>query len=149
MKITNYTWNSRLWTLQEGALAKTLFFRFADGLYDLDEGVIRVNNSNEQAMEHSLKAPIIQRVHEFRGFRQIENSLEPKISAISVALGFRSTSIETDEALCLAALLGLDMIQVIQVPPQDRIAKLWSLFNTVPENLTFHELPRLKAKGYH
>lgn len=37
LRIRYSDWKTRLWTLQEGSLAKKLLFRFANGTYDLDE----------------------------------------------------------------------------------------------------------------
>ena len=38
LKIFCCTWNTRLWTFQEGILAKSLYFQFKDGPYNLDAG---------------------------------------------------------------------------------------------------------------
>ncbi|KFY20143.1 hypothetical protein V491_03953 [Pseudogymnoascus sp. VKM F-3775] len=37
IRIFSSAWNSRLWTYQEGALAKVLYFQFEDTAYNLDE----------------------------------------------------------------------------------------------------------------
>jgi hypothetical protein len=42
VRIRYSVWKSRLWTLQEGSLAKGLVFRFANRTYDLDEILRRV-----------------------------------------------------------------------------------------------------------
>ncbi|KAF8246967.1 hypothetical protein K440DRAFT_661709 [Wilcoxina mikolae CBS 423.85] len=99
-------------------------------------------------LEWLLKSPINQRVHEIRGFRQNQKSTEEKLSALITALGFRRTSVEWDEALCLAALLYLDIMQIVQTPAMYRMAKFWSLLNTIPAWLLFHELPRLEIEGF-
>ncbi|KAF8252205.1 hypothetical protein K440DRAFT_391393 [Wilcoxina mikolae CBS 423.85] len=39
MRIVCSNWNSRLWTPQEGALAKMLFFQFANKSYNVDVGL--------------------------------------------------------------------------------------------------------------
>lgn len=42
MRIKCSRWTQRLWTLQEGALARELWFQFADGLFDMDSLVANV-----------------------------------------------------------------------------------------------------------
>ena len=46
----------------------------------------------------------------------------------SHALAFRSISVVTDVALCLATLLGLDAQETDQTPPEERAVKFWSFF---------------------
>jgi hypothetical protein len=148
MKIICCTWNSRLWTLQEGALARTLLFQFADGSYDIDEGIIRLHNIDEPTLRCSLKAPISARAHEIRGFAKARTDLVRKLDALRGALSFRSTSVVTGEPLCLATLLNLDILEIIRIPKDDRIVKFWSLLDEVPTSLVFHNHPRLKVDGY-
>lgn len=148
LKIVCSAWNSRLWTLQEGALAKALYFQFADKQYSLEEGLDSLNKSDNLAVQLSLKASINQRVLDFRRFRDSGNTIEQKIAALTRVCGFRSTSVASDEAICLGALLDLDVMQIVQTRGEDRMVKLWSLLTRVPSTLLFHEYPRLKTKGY-
>jgi hypothetical protein len=147
MRIVNSTWNSRLWTLQEGALPKTLFFQFADGPYDLDEGVVHFKNSDDLALEYTSKSVVVQRVYEIRQFRE-DKIFEAKITALVAALAFRSTSVESDEALCLAALLDLDVSQIVHTPAEQRMAKFWSMLDKIPGDIIFNQSPRLKTEGF-
>lgn len=151
MMIISSAWNSRLWTLQEGALAKELFFQFADHVYNIDGGLVSFNNIDDPVLAFSLQSPISERVHEIRGFVHAETALGPKLNALRAALCFRSTSVETDEALCLAALLNLHKsgtTAVIQAPPKDRMRTFWSLLGKVPAEIIFNDHARLKVNGY-
>ena len=147
MRIVNSTWNSRLWTLQEGALPETLLFQFADGSYDIDEGVVRLKGSDDLALEYTLKGLVTHRVHEIRQFRK-DGILEWKVNALMAALAFRSTSVASDEALCLAALLDLDISQIIHTPAEKRMPKFWSMIDRLPVDIIFSRHPRLKVEGY-
>ncbi|KAF8246365.1 hypothetical protein K440DRAFT_645088 [Wilcoxina mikolae CBS 423.85] len=148
MRIITSPWNNRLWTLQEGALARILFFQFADGSYDIDDGINSLNSFNEVSPELLLKDSVKERVHEFRGFRRFADTLGLKLTAVAGALSCRSTSVDTDEAICLATLLDLDGEKIVRTPPQDRMLKFWSMLESIPLGLAFHKLPRLTAKGY-
>ena len=155
MRIVCSPWNSRLWTLQEGALAKELFFQFADGPYNLMEAIKQISKHRgsywEKPLQLSLHDSIIERVQEFLGYRDLEvnqGSIQEKLLAMSHALAFRSTSVATDEALCLATLLGLNIQEIGQTPPEERMAKFWSSVGQVPLTFLFNIYPRLQSEGY-
>lgn len=148
MRIIASGWNNRLWTLQEGALADMLLFQFADAAYDVDEGVDLLIKTKAVQLEISVKPMIIHRIHEFRGFRKSGNDLHVKLLALVNALSFRSTSVATDEPLCLSALLRFDTTKIIKAPEEDRMKVFWSQFNSVPYWLLINNFPRLKDKGY-
>jgi hypothetical protein len=65
--IASSTWNTRLWNLQEGALARLLFVYFADMPYDVDDGLQKLLASPDLALELSLKMGIARSIHEIRG----------------------------------------------------------------------------------
>jgi hypothetical protein len=63
----------------------------------------------------------------------------------------RSTSVETDEPLCLAALLNLDeskVTKIVRAPHQDRMWTFWGVLDEVPRSLTFENDKKLKKEGY-
>jgi hypothetical protein len=151
MMIVCSTWNSRLWTLQEGVLAKILFFQFSDGVYDIDQGLASLHNCTDPVLRITLMPTISNRVYEIRRYARIESALGPKLNALRAALCHRFTSVETDEALCLAALLNLDKAKftaVIQAPPKDRMRTFWSLLENIPLVVLFDSHPRLEIDGY-
>jgi hypothetical protein len=122
-RIVCSAWNSRLWTLQEGALAELLYFQFADAQYDLDDGVNRLTEASDMIVQTTITPMIYQRVHEFRRFRYFTDRVS-KVMALTWALKFRSTSMLEDEPICLATLLDLDVTQIIQIPSKDRMARM-------------------------
>jgi hypothetical protein len=64
------------------------------------------------------------------------------------ALKFRSTSVVTDEALCLAGILDLDLSKVVKEKPADRMKCVWSLLKDIPQDIIFFDAPKLKSKGF-
>lgn len=149
MRIVCSGWNGRLWTLQEGALAKTLIFRFADAMYDVDDGRKRLLQKTEDiCLELCVKPIILQRLHEFRGFKVVAGEQDQMIIALSNALRFRATSVATDEPLCLGALLGLDVGVIVRAAPSERMSKLWGMLRSFPSFFLLFPFPRLDAHGY-
>ncbi|GKU12743.1 unnamed protein product [Fusarium langsethiae] len=143
MRIVCSGWNARLWTLQEGVLAKRLIFKLAASFYDVDEGMQRVYKNDETSFNVSLKAVIIQRFLEIRpAFNQDTMEFDQIISAAN-ALKFRATSVSTDEPLCLGTLLGLDVEEIARTPAEQRMRKLWSLVSSFPHLLLLDSMPRL------
>ncbi|KAK1753882.1 hypothetical protein QBC47DRAFT_385136 [Echria macrotheca] len=149
MMIISSDWNRRLWTLQEGVLAKTLFFQFIDGVYDIDEGITRLSMTADPVVRWTILPALSERIHEIRSFSRIRNApLWEKLDALRGSLSTRSTSVETDEALCLSTLMGMDKassLQVIKAPPHDRMKVFWSLIKEPPRSIIFNDLPRLSA----
>ena len=64
------------------------------------------------------------------------------------ALRFRSTSVATDEALCLGGILNLDMAKVLKVPADHRMERVWDLLSDIPQDIIFLDAPRLSSKGF-
>ena len=85
LKILTSLWNTRLWTLQEGALGKRLFFEFSDGFYDADAGLQKLHGETDLLVSFLLKPVIFQRFEDFRGFRKHHRSID-QIVALSHGL---------------------------------------------------------------
>jgi hypothetical protein len=135
MKIFCSAWNTRLWTYQEGALARALHFRFSDATYNLDDGIQRLNNSQDLVLELTLKPQINERYHDLRRFKKPGMSLEQKLLAVASAIKVRTTSVAADEALCLTALLDLDMEDILKTDPDMRMARFWRMLPSVPSHI--------------
>lgn len=140
-------WNSRLWTLQEGALAQNLLFQFADMAYDLEEGFESLKSLDDVILECSLRNLITQRMQDLRAFKNRDTTIFYKLTAAMFALAFRSTSVATDEALCLATLLDMDVVKVYQEPPEKRMIHFWRSFDTIPKRFLFLAHPKLQTPG--
>jgi len=145
MRIYCSLWNSRLWTFQEGFLAKELYFQFANLVYNLDQGAHRVRSSND--LEPSLKHTLETRYSELRGFRLGNMSTASRLLAITRSLIFRSTSVASDEALCLTTLLDLDMARILRCPPKRRMEEFWKSLPVIPSEVLQPTVERLDTEG--
>lgn len=67
-------------------------------------------------------------------------------------LCYRRASVQTDEALCIAAVFALDTEAVLRQEPESRMKTVWSLMarsnRGIPETIIFNEQPRLTSTGY-
>lgn len=145
MRIYCSLWNSRLWTFQEGLLAKQLYFQFTNLAYNLDQGAHRVRSSNN--LEPSLKYNLENRYSDLRDFRLRNMSTARRLLAITRTLTFRSTSVASDEALCLTTVLNLDMARILRCPPEKRMEEFWKMLPSIPSEILRHNVERLDVEG--
>ncbi|KAF7540756.1 hypothetical protein G7054_g1167 [Neopestalotiopsis clavispora] len=137
-------WNQRLWTLQEGFLAKSLHFQTSNS-------AVNLSNSFDVNTHISF---------EFTNLWSFYEQLRPaeKMSAHGVlrmtnaeakrALATRSTSVPDDEALCLGNLLGLDSNVIVRTEPKDRMRVIWQQQTEYESNIMFWPGSKLEEKGY-
>ncbi|KAI9871761.1 MAG: hypothetical protein M1830_002482 [Pleopsidium flavum] len=141
------SWTQRLWTLQEGVLARSLFIQFADTALNFNEAYLSmVQTEGTQSEVHSL----IGFFRRIRGEWALVQSPVPfaTIQGIVIALHERSTSVATDEALCLGTLTDIDMEKLMEVPPEARMKRFWSLQAGYTGDMIFWTGCRMEDEGY-
>ena len=153
-RVFTSSWMRRLWTLQEGALAKSLYFQSADkalSLGDLGGAIIKLGSTS---MRH--KSILMDFVKEFMSIQSFflnpPTTLVP-LSQLDQSLHFRSVSVATDEPLCIGTLMSLDLRAILAVNPKDdRMQKVWELIANkrggLPARIIFFEEPKIPVKGW-
>ena len=150
LRIVCSKWMGRLWTLQEGALARKLFFQFADGPYDVDLGVSRLMASQDPAVRLTMQRTIIHQVEELRVPVQCSDQADA-LKTLANAVRFRSTSVHSDEPLCLANLLRINSSTIWQIPASDQTGRMmafWKLISKLPLLLIFENREKLSQPGF-
>ncbi|KAF5227144.1 hypothetical protein FAUST_11958, partial [Fusarium austroamericanum] len=142
-------WNTRLWTFQEGALARTLLFQFKDRLYDVDKGIDRLKEKRSPSIDFTVK-PVLIRLHsQLRGFRKAGGAINDQLRFISGSTAIRTTSVGADETLCLTALLDLDVGKVIDTKPELRMQQFWRMLPFIPSGFLFQpRYERMDIDGF-
>lgn len=142
-------WNRRLWTFQEGALAKSLYFQFSDGHYDLDEGIKRLERNADTLLGHTLRPAIFTRNWCLRRFFRDRQShfLITDISTLFATFRYRQTSVASDEAICLGTILGLSISKILQTSPKERMQMFWTMISNVPVDFLFYNGPTFDREG--
>ena len=142
-------WNRRLWTFQEGALAKSLYFQFSDGHYNLDEGVKRLERNADMLLDHTLRPAIFARNWCLRRFFRDRQShfLKTDISTLFATFRYRQTSVASDEAICLGTILGLSISKILRTSPEERMQMFWSMIPNVPVDFLFYNGPTFDREG--
>lgn len=144
--ITCSTWLTRLWTLQEGALAQSLYFKFADRIIDVValERSLRYDKSLEEY------GSLLGALFNYRHADQKDMGIPASglIQFLHASVRNRSTSYASDEALCLATLAGLDMEEIARFTgEEDRMYQFWRLLRPTPSMMAFWTGPRFKTVG--
>lgn len=140
-------WTSRLWTYQEGIVARKLLFQFANMAYDVISGLKRLKSSPDARARRFLLEPLRKRViemtHEVQGLTS-----KAKLLNIMTTMKYRSTSRLADEALCLGNLFGFDIRNILAVEDaESRMAIFWRSFKEVPLEIMRSRFPRLTVAG--
>ncbi|KAI7553838.1 hypothetical protein KC331_g951 [Hortaea werneckii] len=156
------TWMRRLWTLQEGALARRLWVQLTDrpvSMGKVQEDVERIHRS--RFVHNQLTLMLVSGLKRLRNFGGIsggrggddQNNRHRVSSLVDVHMAFRnrSVSVSSDEALCLCTCLAIDQTLVVQAPNDERLAAFWSAMRhagrTVPNSLLFFNGPRHSQEG--
>ena len=142
-------WMTRLWTLEEGILARNLRFQFRDCAIDLNSLIPPVQITWDDLYISHIH------VQTFRGlliFRRIYALLrEGRMGPLWGALTYRSTSNKGDEAVILCTLLGLDKLEMREIldgPEEERFKRLLSFMKQLPARVIFAPGRRLPYAGF-
>jgi hypothetical protein len=154
LRIFCSSWMDRLWTFQEGALARKLFFQFADKAFDLQNGIEMLRNSQEPKLSYTLKKPILFQYEQLSVLQDDQLTYPQRVVALAAALRFRSTSVASDEALCLSTMLRLDTKAIASVTGQSecdtqhkRMELFWSSLKEVPSDIAIFNCRKLTSHG--
>lgn len=153
MRVFVSTWNSRLWTYQEGALPSALYFQFEEAAHDVDELLERFQQSEDFATKYTLGNRLSREYFALRGFRNLsgvsggQGPIDGVLLFMIHALSHRTTSVPSDEAICLSTLLGLDMRAIVETKPEQRMEKFWTMIPKIPWSILQDGGPKLDVPG--
>lgn len=146
-------WTSRLWAFSEGYLAKRIWFQFRDKAIDLhglmsrwhDELTPRIPANPLTGVSYEMTT--LYSATGLLGRRQDEEQ-RLELGEIKTALNSRQTSWSSDEALCLGAILELDLSPIVYADGNKKMAAFWRQIESVPIDILFFKcLPRLEDPG--
>ncbi|KAL7958580.1 hypothetical protein V8C34DRAFT_314039 [Trichoderma compactum] len=147
MRITCSSWLRRLWTYQEGVLAQKLFFQFNERAVSMEElwdpilnGSVYDRFSNGIALQGSRFYETLLRVKDYNAPSRFLSLLD--------ALQWRQTSKTRDECICIAALFGLDIDQILNVPDECKFRKLLEMQRIFIKGILFLSGPKMTEEGY-
>ena len=148
-------WWCRLWTLQEGVLARSLFVQFADGALAPDQLVPDeyLDPCTDEGPRDWTDLGAFLRLNLDDRFRLREsfiaeapNATKPELETIADAFANRSVTKAMDEAICISTLLNIDTSDLRDrtAPTMDYIYRKVEL----PQDLLFGSGVRLSEPGF-
>ncbi|EXJ63201.1 hypothetical protein A1O7_03648 [Cladophialophora yegresii CBS 114405] len=142
-------WTRRLWTYQEGILARKLLVQFADRAVDIDEVYSRWQDSSKAIFYPSIRGA-------YKELRILLDSgdddyTEKILHRVSRPLQFRKTSVASDEALCLSTLANLSPERVKRVSESEKNKRMETFYSNLPtisKQIIFWHGDRLQQIGF-
>ena len=137
-------WLSRLWTFQEGYLARQLFVQFADKAISQEELVQHLEGRRARdwfGLISQLGMLLEREKGSETGARY--PSMNP-FNWVSMKLQCRSTTVPADEAICLANILDITNPNPTTLPSMEMIYQNLS----IPSSVIFHNGPKLTTPGF-
>jgi hypothetical protein len=152
VRIFTSPWLRRLWCLQEGALAKRLWFQFQDRPVDLAEifgksrAVYHSRNISQMELVFNMSAI-------WRSLRLFEK--DPQVTTITLqkvvrALQYRGVSVASDEPICLVNLFDIDA-KILNEQDGSPMSRFWHTLcgiRLVPRTILFFKGPKLEDEGF-
>ena len=164
LRIICSPWTCRLWTFQEGALAKELLFQFADGPLDFDLVAARFSRDAEFLGGDRIRGTCallrgqtvlqgepyqVAGITPLKSYQNFGDSLVRTLNLLSKSLVYRDTSVASDEALCIGTIIGMDIEAVTRAPRLERMMTFWSLQDRLSAAICLWNGPRLtEPPGY-
>lgn len=171
VRINTGIWSKRMWTLPEGVRAKNLHFDFKDGLLstaDLRRRYEKAKDNPYDREHHVYKAgwlfsPYIYSLRHLRDSPESNNGVEradhKQLAHLWQAMQHREASRPQDETLCLARLVDIDPLPLLQVTDskgikrvtEKRMVKFLTLldqFIGIPPGMIFLPGPKLNKRGF-
>ena len=158
LRIVTSRWMTRLWTLQEGALAaraNKLWFQFtkrALSYQTLYDHLVKVSTTDIQ--RRSVVASVKSRFHSFNTLLNTQGSGNrgARMGDVMDGLAYRSVTVPSDEPLIIATLLAFDLEKILKSDSaEERMKVLWGIIGTSPsgvsKHILFHMGPRINERG--
>ena len=153
MRILMSNWQRRLWTLQERVLAKSLFFQFCDGPHHRDDLLsdVRLYVHFDRGFYHDIPSHSLVGLMSFQDIVQGHDDTYSIFDMLAISLKHRTTSRSSDETICFATMLGLDTLQLQNIPSGEvnkRMAQFYRMVGKFRQHRIFDGSPRCPVKGF-
>ena len=147
-------WRSRLWTFQEGTLARELHLPIKGRCVTLG-GMDDDDTSDDEPaclIQHQLNQMAWLTCYRFVWNTLVKAKDETRpgqhLELLVNAACHRSTSRGGDETICIATFLGLDPAPLLSQPVEDRMVTLMKMLPTVSPILLLTRGPRIGQHGF-
>jgi hypothetical protein len=150
VRILCSAWMTRLWTLQEAALAGRLMFQFEDRAVDF--GALKSATLKEQSfgkgffLLNRASSPLLN-IFGITTSKPLHSYKYP-LAAIWTSLRWRSTTKIGDMPICLATLVGSNVKSILDANEDWKMQAFWGSQDTIPSSILWCYGPWLPENGY-
>lgn len=146
------TWMRRLWTLQEGVMARKLYFWLKGGPVSFDAMIETWKQDSRSFFQPGYKLG-----KELTDWRALGKDWEVNgaISSISKfpfvqrAVQYRTTTRQQDEAICMATIFNFDLNPLLELDTaEDRMRRFWLSMRDIPTGILWMRGPRFVDDGF-
>ncbi|MCJ1306684.1 hypothetical protein MMC25_000327 [Agyrium rufum] len=155
-------WMRRLWTLQEGFLAKLVMLRTSDGMIDLnylDRAMLqtevttrRIIYTRYSFLSHTELGTFLRQAVRPTNYQPGPQFL--RLESLWKQLEYRATSKRSDETICLSSMLGFGerkLAGLLDLGNEDyegRMMYFLSRLDAIPITILYQPPPRLQTVGF-
>jgi hypothetical protein len=144
VRICQSKWFKRLWTMQEGVLAKSLAFQFENHAIDyefLDDRLhLEIHATTDTSALVGSRANLM--VSNLITMQGINKSREDLFDSLWLNVRHRATSRPSDQAVCASILCGLDLRPVLAADNEDKMRVFWKTCRDIPLGVFWANGPR-------
>lgn len=164
VSVSYSNWTRRLWTLQEAIFSQgDLHFQFLDGTKSfmdlfLLEGELGRDDWAPSSLFHiSATQPlnsitnILMQAYEVFNMDEVSRLQEvgPHLAQLLNAIARRTTTKKEDEAICIATMLGLPIVDVLNTPGSSRLMQLFRMLAVkLPASILFSSGHRMEEPEF-
>lgn len=146
-RISVSPWMRRAWTLQEGALASTLFVQFANGPVHVESAIEQLarRTSGTESYNITLMESCISLNH----VRDCRTGVtDAQVTSVHDGLVDRSTTHEKDKELCMAIMLACDLAPIQESKDEERTKRVYEQMEYIPDSFLWHLSACLSVPGF-
>lgn len=145
LQVLGSEWMKRLWTLQEGRLTSSLYFRFRDETVPLTQ-LTQTDSPYHTDYDKDIFSEFYKTTGSELKLRfQNTPDLSRHFLNLAVDLAYRSVTVATDEPICLATLLGLNLEDF---KPYPTMIDIYKSLPEIPEDIIFVQSRRIEYPGF-
>ena len=148
MRIITSSWMRRLWTFQEGAMSRNLYFLLADGLKNIEDLELQYPRAASESVIASTARLFYTSLLRPRASAANRKVNEGLVSSVYRAIQWRTTSRMEDERLAIARVLNVYESEVLANPADLRVKTLLRKVPEIPSGLIFMPGARLKNSQF-
>lgn len=141
LTLASSVWQRRLWTLQEGALSRNMYFKLADTF--LQDGKF-LDSMISEAFRPIIRN-CISRLDNLTAWA-LQDGVT--IGALQRSISQRTSNEADHESRAIASLLNLNVSYLLEVDGEERMMRFWSKVPSIPRGIVILGGAKIKQEPF-